>query len=90
MKNDVIHFRILHLLIFVNVVLISDTMGQTLAPLAVGNIWVHQENENSDQRIKYYLNDTVTIDGNIYYECKQNNSDSVAIHFRLRDDDLYL
>ena len=75
---------------FVCVALISNSKGQTLAPLAVGNVWVYQESENSAQRVKYYLSDTVTIGGNIYYACKQNNSDSVAIHFRLLDDGVYV
>ncbi len=71
-------------------VLISNTTGQTLAPLAVGNMWVYQEKENSDQRIKYYLSDTVTIGGNVYYECMQSNLDTIAIHFRLREEGIYV
>lgn len=80
----------LFLLISIFVLNNSGLNAQTLAPLYVGNMWVYQENDTSRKRVKFFIADTITIDSNKYFICKQSGQDSVVRYFRLREDGVYV
>lgn len=68
----------------------GQSNAQTVAPLAKGNIWVYQAKESSAKRVKYYLSDTITIDGSVYFVCSKTIPDTIFRYFRLRDDGVYV
>ena len=82
--------QILLLIILACLVFNGQSYGQTVAPLAKGNVWVYQGKESSAKRVKYYLSDTITIDGSVYFVCNKTITDTIFRYFRLRDDGVYV
>ncbi len=82
--------QIVFLLILTCFLLNGQSSGQTVAPLAKGNVWVYQAKESSAKRVKYYLSDTITIDGSVYFVCNKTIPDTIFRYFRLRNDGVYV
>ncbi|MFA7421375.1 MAG: T9SS type A sorting domain-containing protein [Melioribacteraceae bacterium] len=88
-ENKIVR-QLLLLLILASAFFTGQSHAQTVAPLAKGNIWIYQAKESSAKRVKYYLSDTITIDGAVYFVCKKTIHDTIFQYFRLRDDGVYV
>lgn len=88
-ENSIVK-KLLLLIILAGPFCSGQLYAQTVAPLAKGNIWIYQSKESSTKRVKYYLSETITIEGSVYFVCSKTIPDTIFQYFRLRDDGVYV